>query len=50
VSSDLTSRQRRWVFAAFAVAILFSMVNEWSAPVVTYCIRPTMQRIASLTK
>ena len=48
--ADLTIRQKRWIFAAFAIGILFSMVREWSAPVMNYCIRPTLERMARLAR
>jgi hypothetical protein len=37
---------RRLIFGLFAVAILFSIIHEWSLP--TACIRPLLTRTASL--
>jgi len=30
---DVNMRSRKWVFACFAAAMLFSMIREWNAPV-----------------
>jgi hypothetical protein len=35
-------KERKLVFVVFALAILFSMVREWYAPVA--CSRPTLAR------
>jgi hypothetical protein len=39
-------KDRRLIFGLFAVAILFSMIHEWTLP--TGCIRPLLTRAAGL--
>jgi hypothetical protein len=41
-------KHKRIIFAWFAVAILFSIVHEWSLPIA--CLRPVLARDSGITQ